>query len=336
MSVELFESIMEHLFRLSLLDRNEPSNVWLFSWGEPLLHPQINEILRSLKKMNAVGVLSSNFINMPHLDKELFPVLKNVTLSLSGFSQQSYEKIHGGRLRDVLNNFDRFYDDIRRYSPTTRIMVSWHRYKFNEDELWAAYEYFDREQVYFRPETAFLDDVIEMLRLLSGKRSAISEPRWKKIEEDVFVEHIVRKIDLHRKKSKEQKCEKWDELNVDEKGQLLLCTGIGNNDTDHVLGNVLDMSAEQIWENKLSDSLCNDCISTGLCRFLDLPPFNQKPLPRGGGLSQHKLHFVMGLILAKCKTRHTLAQLKHGEEILEFIEHYRRKMGIRFFGMNPQ
>lgn len=335
MPVELFNSIMEYLFRLSLLDRNQHNIVSLFSWGEPLLHPDINEILRSLKKLDTHACLSSNFVNVPQIEKELFPVFKNVIFSLSGFSQHSYEKIHGARFRDVLNNFDGFYDAVRRHSPTTRIMVSWHRYRFNESEFWTAYKYFDRPQVCFRPETAFLDDVIEMLCLLSGGISAIPEPRRRKIEEHVFIEHVLHKIGIHKEKSKTHKCAKWNELSIDEKGQLLLCTGIGNNDTDHVLGNVLDMSVEQIWESKLSDSLCKKCVATGLSRFLDLPPFNQKSPPSGSGLSQLKLRLVMKMIAGKCHAKNQLSRTKYGEEVLSFIKHYRRKKRLHFFGMHP-
>ncbi len=335
MSLELFESILEHLFQLSILQRDKPSIVSLFSWGEPMLHPRINDFLRSLKEKNLHAVLSSNFVHTPLIEEELLPVIMNMVFSLSGFSQDSYEKIHGARLSRVLDNFNRFHADVRRHAPMTRIMIAWHRYQFNEGEFWQAYKYFDRPQVAFRPETAFSDDVIEMLQIVSGEDDAITEPRWKSLTENIFIDHMMEKMRLHRLHSGKHECQKWNEFAIDERGQLLLCTGIGTNDVDHVLGDILQMSAEQIWEKKLSDPLCTKCVATGLSRYLDLPPYNQKPLPSGGGLSNLKLRSVMKMISAKCWVTSRLSKSRHGDRLLKFIKLYRRKKSLHFFGMHP-
>ncbi len=334
-SVELFEAILDHLLDVGLLDPELSGVVSLFSWGEPLLHPRINDLLRCLKKRRLRACLSSNFITLPHLEPDLLPVMMNVVFSLAGFTQRSCERIHGHPLHVVLNNFERFYHHLRAHSPATRIMVCWHRYRFNEGELWPAYRYFHRPQVCFRDQTAFLDDVIEMLDLVSCDRPAIPASRMGDVQRDLFVEHILDVIHRQRPKSRGHRCFKWNELTIDEKGQLLVCTGISNIDTDHVLGSVLDLSANQIWERKLRDPLCDACISTGLCRFLDLPQLSQLPLPPGGGLDFLKLHAVRRLILAKCHATQGLRRSKAGGAVLEYLKHLRRRWKLHYLGMHP-
>lgn len=335
MSVELFEAVLDHLFCVGLLDHEQPCVVSLFSWGEPLLHPQLNEILRCLKERRVGACLSSNLVSRPHLEPDLLPVMMNIVFSLAGFTERSCKRIHGHPLHDVLSNFEHLYSDVRAHSPATRIMVCWHRYRFNEEELWPAYRYFDRPQVCFRDQTAFLDDVIEMLDLVSGDPDAIPEPRRSDIQRDVFVEHILSVIDGQKARSEGHRCLKWNELAIDERGQLLVCTGIGNIDTDHVLGHVLDLSADQLWERKLNDPLCDGCISTGLCRFLDFPQHCQQPLPPGGGIDFLKLAAVRKLILAKCHATTRLRQSKYGGKLLEQLKYYRRKRSIHYIGMHP-
>ena len=49
MSADLFEKIVDRLFELSLLDRIKTYSIPLLNWGEPLLNPEINDILLTLK-----------------------------------------------------------------------------------------------------------------------------------------------------------------------------------------------------------------------------------------------------------------------------------------------
>lgn len=163
MSPVLFGQILDHLLNIGLLHRDHTPTIGLFNWGEPFLNPEINDILKILKKKKLYAGVSSNFIVKPEIDKDNLPVISKVTFSLSGFSQDSYGKIHGASLNKVLDNFEDFYDKIRDYAPNTNLRIAWHRYTFNERELWEAYKYFDRPGIRFHPVIAYLNDLHEML-----------------------------------------------------------------------------------------------------------------------------------------------------------------------------
>lgn len=308
---------MDHLFKLEIFDRANTYCIDLYNWGEPFLNPEINEVLQILKKKKLYANISSNFIVRPDIDKECLPVIRHLNFSLSGFSQDSYGRIHGASLNRVLNNFDNLYAQIRESSPKTSISISWHRYLFNEDEFWGAYRYFNRPGIQFGPRVAYLNDLLELMDFLRGK---LSEDRKKRAEKDIFLDHIRKGVEYCKEKSKNYRCPAWDSLVIDETGQLLLCCGITTYDSDHVLGNILEMSAEQIWKSKITDPFCNECLSSGCALWCyNQSLYNNKPWPSGGGLDYLRLrtHYIgseLGLMLRK---------LPNGEKIINMIKRLR-------------
>ena len=272
------------------MQRNNTPTINLYNWGEPFLNPDINDILRILQKHNLTCGVSSNFIKMPKVDIGTLPILSDVTLSLSGFSQDSYGKIHGASLKTVLGHFEDFYEQMRKYAPNININIAWHRYTFNELELWEAYKYFRRPGIRFNPTIAYLNDLPEMLIYAKG---GLTEDRQRVAEKDLFLNYLSKGLAYHKKRSKHYHCFMWNYLVIDEIGQLLLCCGMTNNDLDHILGNVLEMSAEEVWQKKLSDSICKTCILSGVPRAIG--PIGNKPLPPGGKSSYFKLWYQLNL-----------------------------------------
>ena len=325
MSPILFEQILDHLFELGIFEKAKTYSIPLYNWGEPFLNTEINDILQILKKKKLYADISSNLIVKPDIDKELLPIISKLTFSLSGFSQDSYGRIHGASLKKVLNNFEDFYVILRQYSPKTMIQISWHRYLFNENEFWDAYKYFNRPGIRFLPLIAFINDFFVMMDFLKER---LSEDRKNQFEKDLFLNHIRKRIAYHKKKSKNYRCPAWDFLVIDEIGQLLLCCGPSRYDSNHVLGNILEMSAEEIWKSKLSNALCNECISSGLARWAynqDIGGFYDRPWPSGGGLyhlklwSQYNFFPFFNSYLARM-----LRKLPNGEKIIGKIKNFRR------------
>ncbi|MCG2735264.1 MAG: hypothetical protein L6282_02600 [Candidatus Methanoperedenaceae archaeon] len=287
MSPILFEQILDHLFKIGIINKNDPPTISLFNWGDPFLNPKINDILQILKNKKLTAVISSNFIVVPNIDKKLLSVIDRVTFSLSGFSQASYGRIHGGSLNKVFNNFDNFYESIRKYSPKTKIVISWHRYLFNENEFWDAYKKFNLPGISIDPIIAYLNDGVKIRDFLKGE---LSEDYIKKAEKDVFLDFIKKSMVSNKKKSKNYYCPQWDSIVIDESGQLLLCCCVTRYDSDSVLGNILDMSSEEILNRNLDNSLCNECISLGIARFVQNPDTS---IPSGGGLYSLKWKFYL-------------------------------------------
>ena len=318
MSPDLFEQILDHLLKIGVLDRTKTCYIPLFNWGELFLNSEINEILRILKKKGFYTQISSSFIVSPDIDREYLPIISDLTFSLSGFSQDSYGRIHGTSLKETLGNFESFYSELRRYSPITNVCISWHRYLFNENELWDAYRYFKRPRIRFIATVAFFNDILEMMSFLRGD---LSETRKNQAKGDLFLDHIREGIAYSKRKSNVYCCPGWDSLVIDEAAQLLLCCGVTRYDSDHVLGNILEMSAREIWNSKSNDHLCNECISSGLALWLyNQNPFNSRPWPSGGGLDRPRVWFLHNL---RPKLGRMLRKLPHGEGIINTVEDMR-------------
>lgn len=280
MSPILFKRIIDHIFKIGIEIR---PMVAIYGWGEPFLNPKINDILQILKNRELEAGISSNFIIRPNIDKKLLSTIRSLTFSLSGFSQETYGRIHGASLEKVLNNFESFYSDLRKYSPDTEIKIAWHRYLFNENEFWRAHKYFNRPGIRVSPAIPYFDDGIDMMKFLKGK---LSKNRLEKASKELFLNRILKRVDYYKKKSKNYYCPEWDGLAIDEIGQLLTCCAFTRYDSDHVLGNVLEMSAEEILN--IRDPFCSECISSGFAGFAH----NQiESLPPGGGLYGLKTKF---------------------------------------------
>lgn len=289
MSPELFEKILVHLFDIGILDRHRGHKITLYNWGEPFLNKNINEILQILRKYDHFANLSSNFIHVPEIDHNSLSIIKNLVLSLSGMTQDTYGRIHGHKVKEVLDNFNTFYALLRKHSPDARIYVSWHRYQFNEHELWDAFKFFRRPAITFSPVTAFFNDGQEMMDYVKG---TLAEDRMAAAKKDLFLEDISKSIAYHRKRSIGYKCPSWNSLAISEIGELLLCCTYSRYDA-HKFGNILELSADEIWQRKISDPVCNQCISKGLARYYNLQSFDtptERPLPPGGGIDNILLH----------------------------------------------
>jgi len=302
MSSVLFEQIIDRLLYLGLLksSKTTTSTISLYNWGEPFLNPEINNILIILQKNNLFANVSSNFIKKPIIEKENFKILSEVTFSLSGFTQESYGKIHGSNLKKVLNHFEEFYKEILNYAPTTRIKIAWHRYTFNEQELWDAYKYFDRPGISFNPVVAYLNDISEMQNFVDGE---LSYQRKLNVEKDLFLSHISKKLTDH--KSKHHDCFMWNYIAVDEIGQLLLCCGGTNNEQKYILGNILQMSIEEVWLKKIFNKTCKKCILSGIPHALG--PIGYKTLPSGGKRIKYKL--IYNLVFPNGFSRTVLSKI---------------------------
>jgi sulfatase maturation enzyme AslB (radical SAM superfamily) len=283
MSPELFEKILLHLFDVGILNRDGRHAIPLYNWGEPFLNKNVNEILHVLRRYNQFASLSSNFIHLPEIDHDSLPTIKNLVLSLSGMTEDTYGRMHGHKIEEVLGNFNKFYALLREHSPDTGICVSWHRYPFNEHELWAAFKYFRRRGITFNPVTAFFNDGQDMMDYARG---TLSDSRMATAKKDLFLENISESIVYHRSKSIGYRCPAWDSVVIDEVGELLLCCAYSRYDA-HNFGNILELSADEIWKRKSSDPICAQCVSQGLARYyydhrLSTP--TERPLPPGGGL----------------------------------------------------
>ena len=71
-------------------------NISLFNWAEPLLHPQLPELIRIVQDAGIPCHLSSNLDILPDADALMAANPASLRISTSGFSQEIYGRTHRG------------------------------------------------------------------------------------------------------------------------------------------------------------------------------------------------------------------------------------------------
>jgi len=113
--------------------------VELYNWGEPLLHPQICEIVEYISQHRISVGLSSNLNHLDaHLARRLVESgLAQLLVSIDGATQESYGAYRrGGQLEQVLRNLQLLLD-TRRALGCHRPFILWRMLvgKHNEHEV---------------------------------------------------------------------------------------------------------------------------------------------------------------------------------------------------------
>ncbi|MGB9762980.1 MAG: radical SAM protein, partial [Minisyncoccia bacterium] len=135
---EQLKLTVEKLINENLIDSNTVFE--LYNWGEPLLHPMFVNIVNFFSSLNIKFVLSSNLSKIPDkIQHANFDSLQQFNISMPGFSQNSYDKIHGFKFKDILSNIIKLTNII----PKEKIRILFHVYQFNYYEIQEAFKFFN-------------------------------------------------------------------------------------------------------------------------------------------------------------------------------------------------
>ena len=257
MQIEMYRQIIQKIKADDISERNE---IHLYNWGEPLLHPKIDEIVSITKQAGYYCGLSSNLNKVKNLESVIKMNPDFFRISLSGFTQKNYEKTHRrGNIEVVKENMQSLRRYINKYNATTEVQVLYHVYKHNaDDDLLKMAEYsknigFNLQPVwaYFMPvekgiqlqkDCVSEDDarVIEMLAIDPRKTAEISAP---------FIEQ-----DCNLRKNQTV-------INFD--GSVQLCCG--TYDRVHAIAPAfIEIPHDELQEKKYRAPICIPCMSGGL------------------------------------------------------------------------
>ncbi|HLD30302.1 MAG TPA: radical SAM protein, partial [bacterium] len=152
----LFRRSIKKLMEEGLIDSQ--TRVYLFNWGEPLLHRNFREIVETLNDHDLRYIISTNGSVFFKFDRALSKNLSRLAFSMPGFSQASYDRIHKLNFEEVKRNIRQFAGDLRSLGYAKDIRILFHIYQFNLDEL-AQCESFARSLgITFSPYEAYLND----------------------------------------------------------------------------------------------------------------------------------------------------------------------------------
>lgn len=250
-----FQKAIDYLLDESIIGSDSIIN--LYNYGEPLLHPQLDEILRILSNKKIRYTISTNASKFLQLDPELFKKNIRFFISMPGFSQRSYDKIHGFNFQKIMMNIDKW---IQLIGPE-RIQIQYHCYQFNLDEIKVASAYFRQKGVNFFPYLAYFNDYQLAKSYLDR---TLPQKLLDAASKELFLYYIE---DLTSGMRDDYICPQHSILTIDEYCNVLTCCVISKADPDYSVGSLFTLSKSDIDKKKTCQNICRECIQKGISRW---------------------------------------------------------------------
>ncbi len=216
MSLSTFNKIMDEI------DRFGRRNISLHKDGEPLLHPDIENILHRVKlNQDHVVYLTTNGHKLNKRINEI--LLENkidiINISLGAATSEFYEKVRGRDFNKVIANINCLLDDIKKTSYKPRVIL----------------------QIIDLNEFPEMRDEIKIFKRTWQTRD-VEVSIWKKLNWGVFKEDSIF--------SYRYPCYSlWESFNINSNNVITACCMDWKQEL--VIGNIEDKSIEKIWKDDL-------------------------------------------------------------------------------------
>lgn len=271
MPLDLFKEIVRKILKESTAGKPE---VWLFNWGEPLLHPDLPEFIEILHNHSLRCQLSSNL----NIEKGLKDAIRAepdvLKVSISGFQQANYSKTHsGGSIHLLKSNLYmlRYYLDT--FKATTKVWVGHHIYRSTFHQAEQVKSLCNELGFEYQSIQAFYQPLEKILEIVNKKGNLENDP----ILNDLLIhpKQNIAHIQAHR--TGDYDCElRFNQTVINSDGSLALCCGV--YESENMLGaHFLEMSQHEIDMLKYNHPFCKKCRSAGLDYSVSQLPMTLTP-----------------------------------------------------------
>ena len=251
-NIKKFKETINSLYERKIVDSN--TNFSLFNWGEPFLHPNFNEIVSFLSDQNIRFSLSSNLSVIPkNIDKDSFKSLENLTISMPGFSQNSYSKIHGFNFYKILENIN----TLSKIIPTEKMQVAYHLYQFNIAEIRLAQEYFKHSHIKVFSSFAYFNDYNMATNYLNN---LLTREEMNQMAKELLLFYVD---DLIAKMPPDYLCPQFQYMNIDENCNVIHCCVAPKNSKDYLVGEANSIDINKL-NKRYKSAICKECNKTKL------------------------------------------------------------------------
>jgi len=265
MNIKTFKSVFDKI----ITDTPSISHVSLYSWGEPFLHPYLDQIIDYVHEKNVAVALSSN-LSIKFGDR-IEKIIKSnpdyLKVSLSGFYPNAYNNTHaGGDINLVKKNLVLIRELIDRYKAKTLVDINYHLYKDNSGENLKQMEDFSNKLGFVISKTYAL--VMPLERVISHLEDN-SDSQTKQLQNNLLVT-IDEGINASSKISlPKNTCPfRENQININSDLTVPVCCTVWERNGNIVAQNFLKTNINEINLNKKKIDLCNKCMS------LRLPEYN--------------------------------------------------------------
>lgn len=276
--------VMDRDLMERILDKIKLENpnaiVFLYGNSEPFLHPRLPECIASIRSRGLHPEMSTNLNYVQRLDETLAAQPDMIIISLSGFTQEVYEKGHaGGKIEKVLSNMADIADANSRANPRIKIAVNYHVYSDNDHEIEPMKQYAEGLGLEFFTSYARAISMENAIQYCRSKDPAATpfeiqagRPDWNVALPpigDIYVKAMERlKIPPTRAR------EMYEHISVStacpvgagsmftfirHDGKTSMCACVA--DRRITVGDYLDTTPDQMIEQRTDHAICKQCLS---------------------------------------------------------------------------
>lgn len=273
MSYTKFTDTYAHLYHSGIIAKN--TEIMLYSWGEPLLNKDYLQIIDFLAEQKQRFSVSTNASKLQLTQrKDAYKNCCAFIFSMPGFSQASYNRIHGFSFDWIRENIMRLNENIREHGFCGDGSISFHVYQFNHDEISSAKKFSEDLGLRFNPYYPYFNG-----------NSMTEEFLENRMDTDILKEamdelHITHVRELLKKRPEEYRCFLENIISIDCEGNLVLCCAADSKLVDYSWGSIFQVSSfEQMKEKRkemLQSQSCQRCRKLGIDYWMGNNPAYQE------------------------------------------------------------
>ncbi|RKY31192.1 MAG: radical SAM protein [Candidatus Omnitrophota bacterium] len=252
--------------------KDSVSTLNLYSWGEPLLNPELVEMVKYAKKIKRnLRIITSTNLNVKNnslLEGLISSEIDEIIVSCDGASREAYSKYRvGGDYDLVIKNMSFLKELQKKYNSKTQIIWNFLVFRHNEHEIEAAKNKAHSLGVELRlgKMRTFMKDEI----LKPHKESIERYKEW--IPDNQNYSAYDKEKNITRIKIKT--CRKpWQEISINWNGEVLPCCAVYGDEFS--FGNIKEGSIKAIWNNSKYSAARREILNSnkpasticGICR----------------------------------------------------------------------
>ena len=260
---EQFERAVRYMLDNRIIDTG--TEIKLYNWGEPLLHPAFNEIIRILNENNLSFGISTNASIPVRIDEDVsMKGLQEILFSMPGFSQESYDRIHGFTFERIKKNIVHIVNSFRDSGFSGSAIISYHVYQFNIDELREAVIFAKEHGIFLTASFAYFANWRQFRDYLT---SEMDYAVLKAATQDLFL-YYMDTTSYPSASVPELDCPQNYVLTLDEECNVLTCCVVNRDNEYYAVGDLFSLSAAEISLLKRSQPVCSECKQAGVIQNL--------------------------------------------------------------------
>lgn len=257
----LFKKTLSMLLKERIITKN--SLIRLYNWGDPFLHPDINRIVSYINELGLRYAISTNASRVPESNEDFVKKLDHIIFSMPGFSQGSYDRIHGFDFEVIKKNIVQIVNEFKKDKFKGDFIIFYHVYRFNTREVKDCESFADKNGIIIHPYYAILNNWWKLQAFIENKLTADEK---KRICEDLFIDDIREKMS---DSPVGYNCPQFDYLNIDENSNLVTCCQLPQNHEDYPCGNILTDDLNEIFKKRQNRQVCKKCLGSGLAYYIN-------------------------------------------------------------------